>query len=737
MGLITNLIAGAAGTAASLAISGIFYVLFIVIGQATAVIVKLFSISVYVRAYSDIPVITGTWTIFRDFCNMLFIVALIWMAFATMFDAGKMKFSDNIWKLVIVAVLINFSLAIGGLVVDASQVVTNVFLNTIGNPGERIGQYLNPSLFITDETGRPNPELLKSLDITLASGFTLIAAVILSGMFMFSMLVATLFSIFRIFFIWGLLIVSPLAWISYIFPGTRQYFKMWWDNFLGWNLYLPVYLFFLYIGLVFLSQRDTIIEKIAGDNGGQAVLSGLTNSYSFSMFFFYAFAVFILGYGTIAAKQVTSSFGGKGIDKWVKNSRDWVGKMTGYDIRRQAAQQAVQNRIGQFQQQGFQNRYLNKIYGGKEGDKRLLARYSERVGRMTGSREMVYGAQKQFTTDAKRQFDLFTDQYDTGRLSVEQLRVKVNSMSASTPEGYAYHKLAIQKGAMNEDQFKDSLIELQNNPFAVKDLVDTAKAAKFAGLRKLKDVALSPELSRNPNLVTARRALLDHLKTDPKSAGSFKIDDLRTAVDDVLHGSDSPEAKAFLGDFGKLRPDLVYEYRSGGADAYTDPFDDTKTISREEFWDKAVRVDAKNLVDMPKDVWKDLDFQEALQTRHSELRDPKQRNALRNNLDRMLTEKGERRTGARDAATGELEDRLDILDNILPLANQQGQAGRGNQQNPPGGNPAQNQGPVLYGPNNQPINPGTTISYRVPAGVNQNNVIDLRKNRGNIDIEEA
>ena len=373
-----------AGFFDGIAISGIttglawiFNLLFSIIQVLIVGLISIFNYLVFIRVDNGLPVIKATWTILRDFSNLFFIVILIWMAFATIFQLSGTKFSDLIFRFIIVAVLINFSLAIGGLIIDAVQVVTNVFLSTIGNPADKIGQYLNPSdLFLKtpDSAFTAGDEILGVLISTVFQ-------VILSLMFLFSILVADAFAFLRIIFIWGLLLVSPLAWMSLIFPATRGWWTKWWNYFLGWNLFLPVYLFFLYIGLVFLSQRNSVIGAVTQNvNYGDPTIYVGANSYTFNLLFFYVFAVVIIGGGAWAAQAVVSSFGYTGFQWGYSKARGWMGKATGYDVRRDAIKGAAGARIAEFQQKGFQNKFLNKIYGGKEGDDRLKSRYASMAG---------------------------------------------------------------------------------------------------------------------------------------------------------------------------------------------------------------------------------------------------------------------------------------------------------------------------------------------------------------------
>lgn len=326
---------------------------FAIVGNLTAIAAKGLNYAIFVRPGGNILIVATTWKILRDFSNMFFIIMLIYVAFATIFDHGNYTFQKMIVRFVIVAVLINFSLVIGNLVIDACQVLTNIFLGSIGNLGDRLGQVLNPSLLL------PNASNMKGIDLAGAGLISLVFAIILSLIFLFSLLVAMVFAIVRVPIIWGLLIISPLAWMSHILPSSEGWWKKWWSQFFGWNLFLPVYLFFIYLGLLFLSQRDVIMNAViqtstaGGVNPANgALLAGLGDSLSFNVLFFYLFAAFVMWGGTWAATKTTSLMGtgfdkGLGWAKWtVKNfPTPGIGSLTNW-------QEATKQRKDQFIREG-------------------------------------------------------------------------------------------------------------------------------------------------------------------------------------------------------------------------------------------------------------------------------------------------------------------------------------------------------------------------------------------------
>lgn len=367
---------------------------FYVVGQLTAIVAKALNMAVFVEPGGNVLIVETTWKILRDFSNMIFIVLLIYMAFATIFDHGKYRFQDMIVRFLIVAVLINFSLVIGNFIIDACQVLTNIFLGSIGNLGDRLGQYLNPSILLSSED---KGAIISGADMAGGMLISVVFAIILSLIFLFSMLVALVFAIVRVPIIWALLIVSPFAWMSHILPGTNKWWSKWWNLFFGWNLFLPVYLFFMYLGLIFLSQRDTIIGAVlktaqtaSGTNpANDPLLSSLTNSLSFNLVFFYLFAAFVMVGGTWAAKETTSLMG-TGFDKGLGWAKGFVKRVPlPYIGNLQAGETATKARYDQFQQEGFKqggfvNRWTggaaNKIYGGKDAQTRADAKAMDRFG---------------------------------------------------------------------------------------------------------------------------------------------------------------------------------------------------------------------------------------------------------------------------------------------------------------------------------------------------------------------
>ncbi|MBU6415068.1 hypothetical protein KGQ34_02415 [Patescibacteria group bacterium] len=78
------------------------------------------------------------WKIIRDVSNMFYVLILLWVALGTIFDFPKYNVREILPKLVISALLINFSLPLGTLVINTTNALANVFYQGIVDAGTGI-----------------------------------------------------------------------------------------------------------------------------------------------------------------------------------------------------------------------------------------------------------------------------------------------------------------------------------------------------------------------------------------------------------------------------------------------------------------------------------------------------------------------------------------------------------------------------------------------------------------------
>ncbi|MBU4142542.1 hypothetical protein KJ590_00880, partial [Patescibacteria group bacterium] len=75
-------------------------------------------------SFTKVPIVTTGWQITRGLANMFFALILLLMAFDTILQTNKFPIKTILPKLIIVALLINFSLVFCGIIIDFSQILT-------------------------------------------------------------------------------------------------------------------------------------------------------------------------------------------------------------------------------------------------------------------------------------------------------------------------------------------------------------------------------------------------------------------------------------------------------------------------------------------------------------------------------------------------------------------------------------------------------------------------------------
>ncbi|MFA5854656.1 MAG: hypothetical protein WC866_06315 [Patescibacteria group bacterium] len=187
------------------------------------------------------------WVVTRDLANMFFIVFLMIIAFSTVIGYSKYHYEQTLKKLLIMAVIINFSKTIVGLMIDISQVVMLSFVN--GFRAAAAGNFMNAFqinklLALGDGPAEYNFGLV--LAMMLAFILAAIAACVV--------LVMLVMLVFRVIMLWVLIILSPIAFLTAAFPLSGGYYAQWWGELKKYLIGGPVVAFFLWLALATAQQ---------------------------------------------------------------------------------------------------------------------------------------------------------------------------------------------------------------------------------------------------------------------------------------------------------------------------------------------------------------------------------------------------------------------------------------------------------------------------------------------------
>jgi len=248
----------------------------VLIRGISAILILLVNVFMEVASYSNFieaPAVKHGWVLVRDLCNMFFVIILLIIAFATILGQDKYSAKNMLPKLVLAAVLINFSKLICGLTIDFANVVMLTFVNAFSAIGA--GNILNilgieKITRLRGDGDVTNATLVTSYIFGLL--YVIIATVVVASM------VAML--VIRVVMIWVLTVLSPLAFFLQAVPGKgASYASQWWDEWTKNLLVGPILAFFLWLSFAALQSGTNPIEvSDAGDKELAANLSDLSGT---------------------------------------------------------------------------------------------------------------------------------------------------------------------------------------------------------------------------------------------------------------------------------------------------------------------------------------------------------------------------------------------------------------------------------------------------------------------------
>lgn len=325
---------GAIGWAISIVVSMIAYIILHVVGVLNMLVfMVIISVAQY-NSFIQVDTVIKGWVIIRDICNMFFVVILLVIAFGTILRIESYNAKKALPKLIIMAILINFSRTICGLIIDVSQVIMLTFVNGFAQYGySQFVILFRVKDWVTWDEVKGTPERSATVS-TLANSASIIAGVIAAIITLIVSVVILAILIMRIIMIWIYVILSPLAFITAAFPQGQKYSSQWWGDFSKQVIAGPILAFFLWLALATgTSTTDTAVNSLyAGKIPPEELESKVGASVLFTKPNFQKFIIMIglLVGGLMVTQQLGGAVGsiaGKGMAAVQKTGN--VGKSIG------------------------------------------------------------------------------------------------------------------------------------------------------------------------------------------------------------------------------------------------------------------------------------------------------------------------------------------------------------------------------------------------------------------------
>lgn len=439
--------------------------------------------------------VAAGWGIAKNLANAALVIGLVIIAINIILGKDENKSKKNLISFIIIALLINFTPVICGFIIDGSNILTKSFMSGGINP--------NFADAITSAYKQSYDSLRTDmLQVVLAGIVFLIFSLIA---FFIYVLYALLF-LARYVILMILVIASPIAFATYVFPQSKYikkifpsilYWDDWWENFVQWCVIgIPAGLF-IYISNMIMSK---IVLGTVSVSGSENIVSSLIGSL-----FNYSVPLIILVAGffiTISAGgQVGSYLGGVATGAWAA---------TGGKYTKRFAEKAKE--------------------GGEwmiEGGKRTAAGVA--IGGLSGIEQGVYGAAGKGTAEELKGGVMGGLKGFVAGAGVEG-REKAAKQIAEIKETVGWTK----RGEYANKQKK----ELEDAQKEVSNLSDKEleKMSEFGGLSKDTEARRWGAILESNKRGKLTNNQLDTLAANKNRAGTFGVD---------------------LGDIAKARPDYA------------------------------------------------------------------------------------------------------------------------------------------------------------------------------------
>lgn len=199
---------------------------------------NLLSIPVAPGSPGVVQIVNDGWEVSRTLVNSLFLLILVFIGLSMILRLGEYGSKKMLVNLILIVLLVNFSGVLVGFVVDIANLLTNFFLGAVSDI-----KWDMPWAGKKDVTGSDITEL-----IALSIGKILYYFV---ASFIFLGVIAVFFV--RLFVLWTLAILAPLAFAAFILPATRRFWNQWFSTLIQWAFVGVPMSFFLYLAGLVLS----------------------------------------------------------------------------------------------------------------------------------------------------------------------------------------------------------------------------------------------------------------------------------------------------------------------------------------------------------------------------------------------------------------------------------------------------------------------------------------------------
>jgi hypothetical protein len=312
--------AGKVGMEILIFIASLFFKIAQLFFVSMAIVLDLAISSTISTVPYKIATIAVAWTAVRDLSNMFFIFVLLFIAIQTILGLAGGSAKRWLSHVIIAALLINFSLFLTGVVIDAGNILAMGFWNkmtttqgTVTGPSVSMqlmqGLKLQTASDPKDPSGKPIEQIPQTQLLAYIGG-TLVS--LIAG---YVFLAGAVMMIIRTVTLMILMIVSPFAFLGFALPKGGGFANTWLTKLIGNTFVAPAFLAMLYIDSLIINSTD--LNTITG---GDPIKMGAAfggNTASLPIIYHYILVIILILASLKVANEVSSGAGSAG-GAWAK-----------------------------------------------------------------------------------------------------------------------------------------------------------------------------------------------------------------------------------------------------------------------------------------------------------------------------------------------------------------------------------------------------------------------------------
>lgn len=299
-------------------VSKVLYWIFIMIGYLMAAAMWALGVVMNPGLYETmirLRPVSDAWIIVRDFCNIFFVIILLFVAICTILRIESYDAKKYLPKILLAALLINFSKPISLFIIDISQLAMNFFYNNIKSVDYAASLANAIGLGNVFQSEFSRDYIRDNFDQVTGIMVSMLFSIIFMFIYALMILFLALTFLFRIVAFWVLIILSPLAFLGMALPGTALGSAQsdWSKKMMSWAFFGPVMMFFLWLTLELVKGIGSINAltwsgAMGASAGGLMAGNGLNQAAQgiLSRLLPFAVAIYLLFYGYDASKSMST-----------------------------------------------------------------------------------------------------------------------------------------------------------------------------------------------------------------------------------------------------------------------------------------------------------------------------------------------------------------------------------------------------------------------------------------------